>query len=86
MEGYGIFKNEDGKVLYQGMWKNSLPDGEGILFDHDFGDTIYKGCFKEGKKHEFGTSFHDTGLKKYEGFRNMQLREGDGILYWFAPK
>lgn len=47
----------------------------------NLGISFIKAVSKKAKKHGWGASYHDTGLKKYEGFRNMQMREGDGTLY-----
>ncbi|XP_047011887.1 alsin isoform X3 [Ictalurus punctatus] len=79
--GSGTMKWPDGRV-YCGTFKNGLEDG--------FGDCMmprqtinkydrYKGHWKEGKMHGFGTYWYATG-EVYEGLFQENLRHGHGML------
>jgi hypothetical protein len=75
-EGYGIYYYTDGDI-YEGEWKNDLPDGKGKHTSKD-GSYSYEGTFKEGKKNGRGICYFDDGV--YEGEFYNNLFYGDGIV------
>lgn len=59
-------RTDNGRLKYEGTYKNGLFEGEGKLFNKA-GELIYEGGFKEGNFHGYGTEY-DINLKvKYFG-------------------
>ncbi|KAM9486533.1 alsin [Clarias gariepinus] len=79
--GSGTLKWPDGRV-YCGTFKNGLEDGFGdcVMPNMSFNKyDRYKGHWKEGKMHGFGTYRYATG-EVYEGSFQENLRHGHGML------
>ncbi|MCI4378589.1 hypothetical protein PGIGA_G00217620 [Pangasianodon gigas] len=79
--GSGTLKWPDGRV-YCGTFKNGLEDGFGdcMMPNKSFNRyDRYKGHWKEGKMHGFGTYWYATG-EVYEGSFQENLRHGHGML------
>lgn len=45
--GYGSFLNEVGNLVYQGYWKEDLPDGAGVYYEN--GHVKYEGTWIKGR-------------------------------------
>ena len=56
--GKGTQYYSNGKIMYSGFWKEDEYCGNGDLF----GDIIYSGGFKKGKKHGDGIEFKNGNL------------------------
>ncbi|KAL7865516.1 hypothetical protein SRHO_G00107630 [Serrasalmus rhombeus] len=79
--GKGMLKWPDGRV-YCGTFKNGLEDGFGdyMMPNKTFNKyDRYKGHWKEGKMHGFGTYWCATG-EVYEGSFRENQRHGHGML------
>ncbi|XP_066542491.1 alsin isoform X2 [Hoplias malabaricus] len=79
--GKGTLKWPDGTV-YCGTFKNGLEDGFGdyMMPNKTFNKyDRYKGHWKEGKMHGFGTYWYATG-EVYEGSFQENQRHGHGML------
>ncbi|XP_076849884.1 alsin isoform X3 [Brachyhypopomus gauderio] len=79
--GKGTLKWSDGRV-YCGTFKNGLEDGFGdyMMPNKTFNRfDRYKGHWKEGKMHGFGTYWYATG-EVYEGSFQENQRHGHGML------
>ncbi|XP_060786136.1 alsin isoform X2 [Neoarius graeffei] len=79
--GSGTLKWPDGRVYY-GTFKNGLEDGFGdcMMPNKSFNRyDRYKGHWKEGKMHGFGTYWYATG-EVYEGSFQENLRHGHGMM------
>ncbi|XP_027020317.2 alsin isoform X1 [Tachysurus fulvidraco] len=79
--GSGTLKWPDGRV-YCGTFKNALEDGFGdcMMPNKSFSRyDRYKGHWKEGKMHGFGTFWYANG-EVYEGSFQENLRHGHGML------
>ncbi|XP_062861557.1 alsin isoform X3 [Trichomycterus rosablanca] len=79
--GIGDLKWPDGRVYY-GNFKNGLEDGFGDYMMPNMALKTfdrYKGHWKEGKMHGFGTYRYATG-EVYEGSFQDNLRHGHGML------
>ncbi|KAK3543549.1 hypothetical protein QTP70_023880, partial [Hemibagrus guttatus] len=77
----GTLKWPDGRV-YCGTFKNGLEDGFGdcMMPNKSFNKyDRYKGHWKEGKMHGFGTYWYAAG-EVYEGSFQENLRHGHGML------
>nr|UDO46940.1 F-box domain [Pandoravirus massiliensis] len=45
--GHGIVRTADGVTIYDGLWENDLPRGEGALYDVT-GRPVFSGTFRNG--------------------------------------
>lgn len=75
-EGQGTVK-QDQKVMYEGRWKNDMPEGWG-RFQLYAGKYVYEGCFQHGQMQGEGTIFcvqADVKQAIYAGYfyRNICL-------------
>ena len=64
MDGIGICYDENGRMIYEGQWKNNLAHGEGTYIWED--NKKYTGDFRHGKKHGYGTFYIDNEIS-YQG-------------------
>ena len=79
--GSGILRYVNGKIEYEGNWKNDLYDGSG---KHYFisGEVEYDGDFKDGKCDGEGTLLLPGGSIRYKGSWRVARFQGDGVLYF----
>ena len=75
-EGIGKYYYDDGNY-YIGQWKNSLRNGEGVLYIQD-GRVIYEGEFFDDKFEGNGKYYYPDG-KYYIGQFKKGLKHGIGI-------
>lgn len=85
--GHGVMTWSDRQELYIGMWENDLANGEG---EHIWTETpqksfqrqtcnLYRGSFKDGKRHGFGTFFYSNG-SQYTGQWFNNCKHGLGCF------
>ena len=72
----GSLSEEDDKegrlMIYEGFWKNDLPNSEGVLYFAAESLFKYKGEFKDGKLHGKGAIyFDDKIIHQGEWFANL---------------
>tara|TARA_Y100000389_G_scaffold199484_1_gene237947 strand:+ start:354 stop:1079 length:726 start_codon:yes stop_codon:yes gene_type:complete len=65
--------------VYEGQWKNSKRDGQGIMIYKDDRTKIYKGQWKDGMKHGQGIMVFKNG-DEYEGQWKYNLPNGQGTM------
>ena len=76
--GYGIFTNKEGRIVYEGYWKNGKREGIGIYHCED--GATYEGEWKDHLKSGVGVySFSDDS--RYMGEFKNDIRDGYGIIY-----
>ena len=63
LHGYGIYTHNN-EVIYNGEWNEESQEGIGIETCKD--GSIYKGCYKNGKKDDIGQYIWSVN-SKYEG-------------------
>lgn len=80
LHGRGQMWDENNVYIYQGEFKNNLPDGEGILFNPN-GGVQYLGFFKEGKPNGAGKFYDGNNEVIYEGVVKEGLCDGLGVQY-----
>ena len=76
----------DGRMKFEGELRNGRFHGHGVLY---FRPTElraarcaqYRGSFKNGLKHGYGTEFAKSGEVVYAGGWRLGFRHGDGIVY-----
>ena len=76
MNGNGIYYYENGKIKYDGFFKDNKIEGEGILYSKN-GD-YYIGNFKNGKRHGKGIEYNKDNIILYEGTFENNEYEGSG--------
>ena len=69
----------NGKIMYDGFWKNGFMHGDGIFYYHD--NTHYVGQFKKGKSHGMGTLYKGK-VAIYKGMWKDGARSGYGKQYF----
>jgi hypothetical protein len=67
----------DGKVFYEGGFKNDKRDGHGKMTGSD-GKVLYEGEYKDGKMHGHGTVTRADGKVFYEGEWKNGKMHGQG--------
>jgi hypothetical protein len=81
-EGFGEHMCANRK--YAGFWKDGLRDGEGTLWVRLDANSewvrVYKGEWKEDKRHGRGVNYYSTG-DIYDGFFEHGLRSAIGKLF-----
>lgn len=68
---------------YEGQFENGVRKGEGVLYVPETATTLkesYRGAWKDGKRHGFGTEWLDNG-DAYEGEWVNGNRSGWGVLH-----
>ena len=88
LEHTNIFYDDTFVDNYDGLWKNGLPEGKGILINTE--DSKYEGEFIKGKIHGHGTLYgrvtlngaYIEGNEKYIGEFKHGVVEGHGTLSW----
>ncbi len=98
-QGNGILY-KDGKIFYEGQFRNDLMDGYGTLYYEE--DVIapfkelrmqnlqlhqpqYEGDFVHGMKKGKGTQYYPSGFLQYKGDFMWNDMQGAGRLY-YAPE
>ena len=76
-EGEGQFYI-DGKLIYNGEWKNNVYHGTGRL--NYLRRGYYIGSFYYGYQHGFGVEYNDNNTIIYEGFWNKGMSHGKGRI------
>ena len=81
--GYGkCFFESDGKLRYEGIFKNDLPNGFGALY-HENGVKRCEGTFKNGQiDGDCIKIWYDTEVLKYEGSMKNGMSNGPGTWYF----
>ena len=74
-EGKCFYSN--GKICYEGNWKNGKMDGKGVCYNEK-GELCYSGYFKNGKRDGKGKSFGVDGGLCYDG--NWKNGKRDGMV------
>lgn len=74
----GLLLN-DNNILYDGTFKNNIPDGEGILYEN--GIKVYEGLILNNKKHGEGISYWTNGQIHWHGGWLNDQKHGKGKLY-----
>ena len=78
INGFGLFTNKEGRLVYEGYWKDGKREGIGIYYCED--GATYKGEWKDNIKSGIGVySFSDNS--RYMGDFKNDVREGYGIIY-----
>ena len=77
--GKGIIYAQDGKMIYEGDFKDDKYEGNGKLYFEDGGYFI--GEMKEGHKYK-GKEYYENGNIEYEGDFKNDKYEGNGKLYF----
>ena len=68
-------------ILYDGTYKNNIPDGIGIYYNQQ-NVKIYEGMIVRDKYHGNGISYwKTTGLKNWDGEWQFGVKHGNGYLY-----
>ncbi|MCD8501369.1 MAG: hypothetical protein LRY71_06350 [Bacillaceae bacterium] len=70
----------DGRVKYEGGWKDNKEHGKGRLYESD-GTLIYEGQFSKGSFHGKGKLYESDGTLIYEGHFSKGLFYGEGKLF-----
>ena len=82
--GFGVFRDKDGNVIYEGYYKRSNRHGYGKLCQEN-GDR-YEGEFKKGAFHGKGTLFFrqgdQGGRSRYIGDFNNGRIHGKGVMIY----
>lgn len=76
--GYGILKNTEGTVTFEGWFANDVKQGKGCETFLD--GSRYEGDYKNGLKDGFGTYEFGDGTKLYEGHFKMDYMCGQGQM------
>ena len=63
--GWGVYKNKEGNILYEGEWKDDMKDGYGCYIFED--GTKYEGLYKEDKRTGKGYFIFPNGKIQYDG-------------------
>lgn len=63
-----------GKLIYEGMFRNGLPNGNGALYDYEHQFIIFEGKFKDGFSCAGGRSFNKNGYCTSSYSRTKQFR------------
>lgn len=79
MNGRGILKNEEGTILFKGMFKHGEIEGEGTLYDPSK-LWRYEGHFKDDEFHGTGKIYHINKLY-FDGSFSNGKKEGQGKLF-----
>lgn len=66
-------------ILYDGTFRNNIPDGEGILYEN--GIKVYEGLILNNKKHGEGISYWTNGNIHWHGGWFNNQKHGKGRLY-----
>merc|ERR1712083_98609 len=79
-EGAGVFEyrgdDEDGRLMYDGEWKNKVAHGYGVMRWQN-GDR-YEGDWSDGLRQGKGKYTSKSTGGKYDGEYNNDLKEGSG--------
>merc|ERR1711915_733733 len=88
-EGAGVFEyrgdDEDGRLMYDGEWKNKAAHGYGVMrwqngdrYEGDWSDGLRQGKGKYTSKSTGGKYDGQYKNEKYEGKWEAGLKEGEG--------
>jgi hypothetical protein len=69
-EGKGISYYNSGIILYEGDFKNDLPNGKGIEY-YENKVKVYEGNYLDGKPDGFGIEFYNNGKKNMKEIGKM---------------
>ena len=91
MEGKGVlYKCEEpwvGKFkIYDGEFKNNLPNGLGKTYHHETGYLVYEGEHKDGYPHGSGTFYYEDGSRGEGPVINGYLHGEGAKLYTLNGK
>ena len=79
--GKGKYSLKDGKVIYDGNWKNGVfeDDTKKAVYNFPDSEQTYKGQFKNGKFHGYGEMKWPSGVTYKGPWENdlMQGKEGE---------
>ena len=78
-DGYGVYRDADGSVIYGGEWKAGLYHGQG-RYTPPGGKYTYEGAFEGGTPHGWA-SYSEGGIVRYSGEFVGGVPEGQGIYY-----
>lgn len=72
---------KNGKLEYEGMFKNGLKHGKGVEYSRT-GKILYTGGYVKGVRHcQYTKLFYPSGKVEYEGEIFEGMREGKGKEY-----
>ena len=80
MCGKGRLFNAQGRLMFEGRFKDNNPNGFGIEYLAD--GKIYEGTFQDGKKSGSGKIYDSNGEMMYDGNFKNGLMHGLGQLYY----
>ncbi len=86
-DGRGAYYSLDGRLLYDGFWKNDSPlaadfdNGHHVLYYVDGSTIFYDGEWKNGLRDGQGASYYENGSVEHEGGYKNGLRSGEGKYY-----
>jgi len=75
------FYYPDGKILYDGNWKNGKYNGNGIYY-HENGKIMYDGNWENDNMHGNGIEYYENGKILYHGNWENDKMHGKGIYYY----
>ena len=75
---YGKLYNEEGRLIYEGEYKNGLRNGEGIYYYN--GGKKYEGFFVNGLREGEGIFYWEDGTRWEGPFKNNEMN-GEGNYY-----
>mgnify|MGYP005637211727 FL=1 len=79
-QGKTYYNNEQNTINFDGIFNESVPQGEGISY-YENGYKMYEGEFNKGKKHNIGSSYYEsTGTIEYTGGWVNDEKQGEGML------
>ena len=81
--GSGKLYDDNGDLVYDGVWKNDYFCGKGKLYATKAnGETYnYEGDFYNGEKHGSGIETDKNGEQHYKGDFKNGFYDGKGVLY-----
>ena len=75
---YGKLYNEEGRLIFEGEYKNGLRNGEGTYYYS--GGLKYEGQFVNGLREGNGTFYWEDGTRWEGPFKNNEI-DGEGTFY-----
>ena len=85
-DGKGLVKkyDNDGKIKFEGEYKNGLINGKGKEYDFN-GELIFEGEYLYGLKNGKGKEYYSNGNLKFEGeYLNRKKMEKGNIIIAMA--
>lgn len=79
--GFGIQKDELGKMLYEGQWVDNFQHGKGMIY-YDNGNVEYEGDIDHNVREGVGQRYYPDETLMYDGEWHNDLYHGKGKFYW----